>query len=1046
MAFIRNGFVITITMLCVLFTNAQTVCYPVQSSRVLKSTAEDAAALLQKAIAGSRYITAPYSVTPLSGIIFIYDSTITNNQSCRVESDGLNFIKFSASEDNGLCAGLYRYLQQIGFRFYLPGSIWEMIPTLSSAYEKMDTTYTSNFKYNGWFISGGHNGWIMDNNNSYGWDTYHGENGHNWALYQRRNYMGGEYGFTGHRSDIIGGSNLPIWQNNPCYVANYNNSRVVNAQSVPDVNSTAAMQLWSSTIEQKYTQYRNTIFSNTTLYVNQFRNYNYNNSNLGIEVTDGAQWGNTKDNLGCNTNGYAKESDQSMTLANFAATKIGRQYPNLRFQMYAYSTHADIPSENIPINEKIDVQLIPAVYQNLTSINGLRNRWYNRTKNISEYNYLNLSGWNGETPTLNLDDFKATLQIAKDRQTQGLVWESSPAKFASLPFLLAANKNLKENIAIENTLTAFCDQMFAGAGKIIYNLLSLWTDNKSQTGGVFNRYKLQLYLQMVSDAEQQIIQEPEIVKQRLRELKAYLHYMILFYDWSADQQQAAAKTVKAAALCLYLAKINKLQLVNSYYLISRITSAYTAGSNFHQQYNNVNGTAYQNGNLPLITAAEMDQDFRNDLAKYNHTINKYKFEDASLISTHINEAGLMPPEKIKVQLDYTNGMDYYNRSEFYIKAPAAGHFIINYNPVFDMPDNGYINITVESTDKALEINEDFSMDRHTKAGSLKITIPSAGNYKMTISSKYKSRVILDIITNKNIFYKSGVFFGKATEVYQNDIDKPGYFYIPSGINKVYFSLGNSNPAGRGYSSEENINSSFVIQDHNGKALKARFVTPNDSALFYIDIPTSASGKFCRITKKFRNYNLVFANISNYLWFAIPKPLPCSQADFTINSVNKNGRCITQLKAVSVTGRFNWTISDLGNNYTFTNARVIELPDYSSPNAIVTLNNGENCTVTKKLSDDAKFLKEKQACVSGAALPEVSAMPVVYPNPSTGIFKCMKNGVELIVNEVYLSNAQGNSIAKFSNIKQFDISNLPSGIYWYKIFVKKELYTGKLIKL
>ena len=143
-----------------------------------------------------------------------------------------------------------------------------------------------------------------------------------------------------------------------------------------------------------------------------------------------------------------------LLLANYTAQKIGTKYPGIRFQLYAYSTHADIPSANIAINEKLDIQLVPEVYQNLTSTNGLRNRWYSRTKNISEYNYLNLSGWSGETPDLLiLDDLKATLQIAKDKKSQGLMWEASPAKFASLPFLLAANQNLKNNRDVDSTLS-----------------------------------------------------------------------------------------------------------------------------------------------------------------------------------------------------------------------------------------------------------------------------------------------------------------------------------------------------------------------------------------------------------------------------------------------------------------------------------------------------------------------------------------------------------------------------------------------------------------
>lgn len=1047
MAFIRKCIVIAMAVFCVLFTNAQTICYPVHSSTLLKSTAGDVAILLQKAIPGSLFTTGAYSGLPQSGFIFVYDSTITGNQACRVESDGLNFIKFTAAEDNGMCFGVYQYLQQLGFHFYLPGSIWETIPLLTTPYKKTDSIYSFRFKYNGWSISGGYNQWVMDKNYNAGWGSYTGVNGYNWSLYQRHNGMTGQYGFSGHNSNIITGSNITTWQNNPCYIASHNNSRVVNSMSVPDVNNTFAKDLWASTIEQKYTAYRTSVLNNPNALINQYRSLNTSNYNVGIEVTDGAQWGNTKDNSGCNNDGYAKESDQSITLANYTAQKIGSKYPDVRFQVYAYSTHADIPSANMPINEKLDIQLVPEVYQNLTSTNGLRNRWYNRTKNLSEYNYLNLSGWSGETPSLDLDGLKATLQIVKDKKSQGLVWEASPAKFASLPFLLAANQNLQNNISVDSTLMEFCSSMFTEAGKTVYSLLQLWADNKKLAGGISNGYKLPLYFELINKADLQIAQEPEIVKARLRELKAYLHYTALYYDWAGDQG-TNAKTSKAGALCLYLAKINKLQLVNSYYLILTISRSYETTSSFYQQYNVANGTAYQNGNLPLITDAGIESDFKNDLAKFTGVINKYKFETTDVIASRLDAAGLKIPEKLNVQLSYTNGMDYYHRSEFSIIAPKAGTFTIDYNPTFEMADKGYINFTVESTDRTLDIIEDFSLGRDAKAGSISIRLPEAGNYKLTVCSKYKSSVNLSITTNKNAFYKSGAFFGKATESYDKDIDKPGYIYIPVGIDKLYFSLSNSNAGGKGFKSEAHINSAFAIQDANGNNLKARFVTPNDSALFYIEIPRESAGKFCRIIRKFYQYNLVFSNVNNFLWYAQPKPLPCKDADFTIDVISKDGHCITQLTANAKSGQFDWEIADGGNTYNYSNQRVIELPGYISQDAVVTLTNGLNCAMTKKIADDEKFVENKQACgmMVVQETPAVTVIPVVYPNPSTGIFKFMQNGTDFIASQVFIVNGQGNTVAVYNNVKQFNISHLPAGMYWYKMVIDKKEFTGKLVRL
>ncbi len=956
MAFIRNCIIMAVIVFCILQNaKAQTVYYSAQSSQLLKSTAEDVAMLLQKAIPGSHFNTQVYTSMPSTGIILIYNYAITDNQACKAESNGYDLIKFTAAQDNGLHFGIYQYLHQLGFRFYQPGTEWEIIPLLTSPYKKTDTLYNCAFKYKTWFVSGGHNRWIMDNNLSYGWDSYFGENGHNWAVYQRRNGMLGSSGFTGHRGDIMTGTYLATLKNNPCYVANYNGSREANSRSVPDINNNSATDFWANTIEQKQTQYKNTIFGNTNLYTNQYRNYNYNYEHIGIEVPDGANWGNSKENDMCNAVDYPNESDQQFTLANLTAQKILTKFPDKHFQVYAYSTHADIPSASIAINKNIDVQLIPAVYQMESSTNGLRSRWYNRFSNISEYQYLNLSNWSGETPLFNWDELKATLQIAKDKKSQGIIWEASPAKFGSLPFLLAANNNLKDDISIDSTLHEFCNNMFAGANNTVYKILQLWGDEKTAP----NKYKMQLYLQLMNTAVQQTQNATDIVKQRIRELKAYLHYMVLYFDLAGDDEHKITKAEKDAEICIYLAKVNKMQLVNSYYLITNIVSKYPVTDNFYTQYNVTSGATYQNGNLPLITADEIDNNFIQDVAKYSNQIEEFKLEEATYIKNQFKTANIIPLAKINTKITYTNGINYYNKTTFSLIAPAAGSFSIQYTPHFDMPDKGYINFVVESADKTLQILKDFSLDKNSKAGIFTVNLPSAGRYILTVVSKYKSAVDISITTNGNCFYKNGAFLGNKTENYRADLTSlPGYFYMPKGISKIYLSVaGFSNGK---YASVDAISKSFDIKDNKGNLVKLYSVTPKDSSLFYVDVPEDAAGTFWQATKM-EQYNLQFINISNILWYAERKP------------------------------------------------------ENSLP-------------------------QEKQEAIPQATLP------LLFPNPSTGIFNCLQNGSITAADEILIYNTQGIKVGGFKNTRQFNISNATTGLYFYKMIINGTEYKGKVIKL
>ncbi len=102
MASIGKGYCIALTLLLFITnTSAQVIYYPLNSSSLLKSTVEDVAGLLQKAVEGSHFSTSIYTTLPTTGIVFVYDSTITDNQLCKVQGNGVSYLQFKAAEDNG---------------------------------------------------------------------------------------------------------------------------------------------------------------------------------------------------------------------------------------------------------------------------------------------------------------------------------------------------------------------------------------------------------------------------------------------------------------------------------------------------------------------------------------------------------------------------------------------------------------------------------------------------------------------------------------------------------------------------------------------------------------------------------------------------------------------------------------------------------------------------------------------------------------------------------------------------------------------------------
>ena len=1046
MAFIRNCSLMAVcTIILVWNLSAQTVFYPVNSSRMLQSTAEDMAALLQSAIPGSRFSTQPYNQTPATGIIFKYDSTITDNQLCKVSGNGAALLEFTAQQDNGLVFGIYQYLQHLGFKFYQPGKAWEIIPALTSAFKNIHKEYNTNFKYKSWFISGGHRIWLMDKTTDYNWENYIGENGHAWALYQRRNGMLGAHSFRGHRGDIINGNYLSALQNNPCYVASYNGSRIATTSSVPDVNNTAAMNLWANTIEQKYVAVRNNIFSHPVLYANQYRNFNYNNQYIGTEVPDGPRWANSSDNTGCSQVDYISASNQSIVLANNTAQKIKNNFPEKRFQVYAYFTHANIPSASLKIDSSIEVQVIPSAFQSESSAKGLMNRWYNTHPYISEYHYLNIPQWSGETPALSLKELKLTVQRLKDKHSQGIIWESSPAKFASLPFLRAANESLINGIEIDSSLKEFCSTMFGPSAEQVYSLLQLWSSDEVLTEGYFfkdNKYKIPLYFKKLQEALQQANPSDILLRQRFGELKAYLHYVKLYYSWIYDYRSPQEKKQKGEALCIYLAQINKMQLVNSYYLITGIANSYGNGSSFFAAYNVFNGTAYQNGNLPLITAAEIENNYNSDITSNSNTVTQYKFLSEQEQVIKVAAGNLIPAASINVDIGYTNAANYSNRAEFNIYAKDKGNFNIKYSPKFNMPGKGYINFTVENENKTLGIVKDFNLTATARDGNVEFELPEAGFYKLSVVSKFQSAVKLQITTNGNAFYKNTAFTHRYAEKYNTDMSSfPGYFYVPQGLQRIYFSISNAYTNPGGFIPAEKVSSEFNFKDNFGKTVYPVLASSQDSTLFFLEIPAGQGATFWQVSTM-GQYLLCFANISNTLWYG--KRRDCNTA-YTVSFIKTGDECFTKLTAAGNAAVLRWEVDDAGTALRFGNIQELVLPATTTPNAIVTLFDINLCSVTKKISDAPNYFQLKESCATGAAvLPVVYADAVIYPNPSPGIFN-IKMHANSALAEITIMDNTGRILCVFKNTFQFNISQLPPAVYWYKLKTDGRYFTGKIFK-
>jgi Secretion system C-terminal sorting domain len=234
----------------------------------------------------------------------------------------------------------------------------------------------------------------------------------------------------------------------------------------------------------------------------------------------------------------------------------------------------------------------------------------------------------------------------------------------------------------------------------------------------------------------------------------------------------------------------------------------------------------------------------------------------------------------------------------------------------------------------------------------------------------------------------------------------------------------------------------VFKNNEGDTVVPYLVNTGDSAFFYLDVSNANSGSFWQ-SSKMEQYRLCFANISNIQWYARKKP--CDNIDFSVEIKKNSDGCFTRLKTVNSHQIITWRVFDAGEWYEYKNQQVLDLPAFISPNASITLKDQSGCFITKRLADFPEYLKNREACASGAAISDPVPAIIVYPNPGTGVFMCRSNGELLLADNITIFNSAGIRVAHFTNTDTFNISNLPRGIYIYQILTDKTSFSGKVIK-
>ncbi|MCC7051363.1 MAG: T9SS type A sorting domain-containing protein [Bacteroidia bacterium] len=823
----------------------------------LYNTAVDLKNNLQKAC-GSNFVfnVLPMPQTsPTSGIVLLADTSLpaTNFESCSILGND-SILTFTAKHPMGVAYGVYEYLDDLGFRFYLPDTLWEIIPTLTTPFTTVNKFVQPLVSMRQPVLTGGMYQIPTDSLMNASRD---------WYLWIDRNNMNSEYVYSGHND--IDSSLHTKFSNINCSIAEHDSSVAIQVTSIANATNPLAVDAYGEWITKFWKDYGK-----------QTNNIPYRNKLKSIDLPDGVYYGNTN-YFGCALNGeYPSPSDQRFTILNRATEIMQDSMPNSNTFGFAYVEAADTPS--VVINPMLNVGVTMG-FQFAASNVALMHRWKSKMPDItklSEYNYLNLPD-GGQYPYANMEYFINCNKRSVDWGTDGVIIETGISKFSTAIHLYALNNYLKTGKDVLVSQNQFYNDMFGSAATPIAELFNLWTSEGCFTdGGAIrdNKHKFPKYFQLLDAADAMASGN---AKSRVKEIKAYLHYVLLHDNYVLSKRSELLNN--ATILCQYIAQTTHLKLINtarSMELLAYDDTLMSLDSTFNRKWDpfqvhyqwkpGVSGSVDPNwATITPLTESDIDLNFSNDVALFSGFNATYTFEDDLAILNTITSSGLEAKDTVNFNLSYESPATNFTIKLYSNGAPLKIIYDSIANSVSN--ENVRISFSLDSEDQLSSVGKEINSIDGTN-GQFDLIVPSAGFYYLTLGKTTLGGGNFHVVTNGNVLYRVGNIYPAYFERFESIKEAASYIYVPTGIDKIYLtmldvctsSLCLSDSVLNGISTYKNsIDSSIFI--HRSQM---------DSGLFYLDVPMGMDGKFWQVYHhNNNNYSMSLANISNFYYWLQP---------------------------------------------------------------------------------------------------------------------------------------------------------------------------------
>lgn len=417
-----------------------------------------------------------------------------DGQSSYLKIKGQSSAQIIGTGSNSLINGIYTFLHELGFRWYMPGEVWTKVPGKEQLGKHIDKIFSPSFQNRGYFGTGGI-GPVpgLDDKNTFKKD---------FDDWNRRNRLSAEFTSKGHTGQVFYKESKNILDQNPSFSCN----GLINTRGRLNISNPTAVNLFVDWAIKKI-------------------DYSESIPMVSVDPADGS--GGKDDCLPKNMKGINNFSDKYFWLANKVAEKITEKRIDGYVQMLAYASHAAPPS--FEIHPRVYPIIIPYAFQRETDPVSFIKLWSKKTNGrpMGIYDYWNITQWSKGEPQFNIYDIPKKLQLWKQFNINFIRIESTNAKGPmGHAWWLAAQMMWDVDQSFDDLYKEFLENNFGTAASDIKNMYDRWSLNYQAAMDVsFTMNDLENATGKTKDQK--------IIK-RINELKAYAVFLEKYHTYNSN--------------------------------------------------------------------------------------------------------------------------------------------------------------------------------------------------------------------------------------------------------------------------------------------------------------------------------------------------------------------------------------------------------------------------------------------------------------------------------------------------------------------------------